>query len=736
MQKKNTLRPFLSFLLSRLLLFALFLTALPPDITRAATTAAATVVALRGEVTAAGSSGANRQLAIKSLLYQDDTIRTGASGRVQLLFGDNTIYSLGRNSELIISQFTWQPEKQEGTLKTTVKEGVFRVMGGAITRTSPRNFSTDTPAATIGIRGSMYAGTVTPAGLFLVFQGGTGIEVTNPFGKVVISQPGSGTRVSLNSGPEPPARVSEQEVAALNRELSSTTEEEDAAAPAPESEETAPTEEDSAPEAGPTEESMALPAPASSTDIGAELPPANETAPVIDTTEPLPSPEPPSPPVDGIASYSGSLSGSAVDVTGAIDPIDDLFQLEINWHNGKVLGRIKGSDKSPPLLFIGDQQGDTLVNISLLGSDGPAGLPLPPDDPARTDPITAVVGAGAGSLSGDSYEKLSFTAAGETLQIEPPDQPRWSSWSATGQGMMEPPEDDMDDATAPRGVEAWTGYVVGVAENMEIIDAERRLFMNDNPSDFTLITDRDQGTVSGALSVRDIAASDAALTDIAIGGSYQSAFVLEDNFAAFAGCPSGDCVASNGASGGLKEHGNYLFSAGPDHDLAGSDYLSWGYWELAYEDPANGGQYHAHLPGTMWVAGRPTPESQVTALAFKAEYHGQAIASRIDPSVVGAPQVATLSGPVDLFVDFANLSGANAVQGTIDLGEVVLDVMSGAAGNATVRGFTGAITTVGVTAGAVHGSFYGPDARAIGGNFRAQFSSGPTYLGVYGASRP
>ncbi|MFZ5760798.1 MAG: FecR domain-containing protein [Thermodesulfobacteriota bacterium] len=734
MQKKKNLHPFHAFLLPHLLLFALLPIALPSDIARAATTAAATVVALRGEVTAAGPSGESRQLAIKSLLYQDDTIRTGASGRVQLLFGDNTIYSLGRNSELTISQFTWQPEKQEGALKTTVKEGVFRVMGGAITRTSPRNFSTDTPAATIGIRGSMYAGTVSPAGLSLVFQGGTGIEVTNPFGAVVISQPGYGTRVSLNSRPEPPARLSEQEVAALNRELSST--DEDAAAPAPESEEAAPIEEDSVPEAEPTEESTALPAPASSTDIGADLPPANETAPVIDTTEPPPSPELPSPPVDGIASYRGSLSGSAVDVTGAIDPIDDLFQLEINWYNGKVLGRIKGSDKSPPLLFIGDQQSDTLVNISLLGSDGPAGLPLPPDDPARTAPITAVVGSGAGSFSGDSYEKLSFTAAGETLQIEPPDQPRWSSWSATGQGVMEPPEDDMDDATAPRGVEAWTGYVVGVAENMEIIDEERRLFMNDNPSDFTLITNRDQGTVSGSLSVRDIAASDAALTDIAIGGNYQSAFVLEDNFAAFAGCPSGDCVASNGASGGLKEHGNYLFSAGPDHDLAGSDYLSWGYWELAYEDPANGGQYHAHLPGTMWVAGRPTPESQVTTLAFKAEYHGQALASRIDSSVVDGPQVATLSGPVDLFVDFANLSAANAVQGTIDLGEVVLDVMSGAAGNATARGFTGAITTPGVATGAVHGSFYGPDARTIGGNFRAQFSSGPTYLGVYGASRP
>lgn len=731
MQKIKTVRPFHAFLP----FFALLLTFFPPDIASAATTAAATVVALRGEATAAGSSGETRQLAIKSPLYQDDTIRTGASGRVQLLFGDNTIYSLGRNSELTISQFTWQPEKQEGSLKTTVKEGVFRVMGGAITRTSPRNFSTDTPAATIGIRGSMYAGTVSPAGLSLVFQGGKGIEVTNPFGTVVISQPGYGTRVSLDSGPEPPTRLSEQEVAALNQELSGT--DENVADPGPESEEAAPTEEDSAPEAEPTEQSSALPAPASSTDIAVELPPANETAPVIDTTEPLPPPAPPPLPIDGIASYSGSLSGSAVDVTGAIDPIDDLFQLEINWHNGKILGRIKGSEKSPPLLFIGDQMGDTLVNISLLGNDGPAGLPLPPDDPARTAPITAVVGSGTGSLSGDSYEKLSFTAAGETLQIEPPDQPRWSSWSATGQGAMEPPEDDMDDATAPRGVEAWIGYVVGVAENMEIIDEERRLFMNDNPSDFILITDRDQGTISGSMSVRDIAAaSDAALTDITIGGNYQSAFILEDNFAAFAGCPSGDCVASNGASSGLKEHGNYLFSAGPDHDLAGSDYLSWGYWELAYEDPANGGQYHAHLPGTMWVAGRPTPESQVTALAFKAEYHGQAVASKIDSSAVGAPQVATLSGPVDLFVDFANLSAANAVQGTIDLGEVILDVMSGAAGNATTRGFTGAITTPGVADGTVHGSFYGPDAQAIGGNFRAQFSSGPTYLGVYGASRP
>ena len=56
------------------------------------------VVALRGVVTAVNTSGAQRRLAVQDKIYPADTIKTGSRGRVQMMFDDNTLVSLGTNT--------------------------------------------------------------------------------------------------------------------------------------------------------------------------------------------------------------------------------------------------------------------------------------------------------------------------------------------------------------------------------------------------------------------------------------------------------------------------------------------------------------------------------------------------------------------------------------------------------------------------------------------------------------
>lgn len=183
----------------------------------AAGDAAATVVALRGEAVAVDAAGGERQLAIESPVYVDDTIRTGPRGRLQLMFPDNTIIGLGTNGELEVADYRWDGE--DGSLNTRVNRGAFRVMGGSVARTAPESFTTETPAATIGIRGSMYAGRVRDGALAVVFQGGTGIIVANPAGTVEITTPGMGTRVSsTDEAPAAPEEFSREELEALEDE--------------------------------------------------------------------------------------------------------------------------------------------------------------------------------------------------------------------------------------------------------------------------------------------------------------------------------------------------------------------------------------------------------------------------------------------------------------------------------------------------------------------------------------
>jgi len=171
------------------------------------------VVALRGKVIAVNPGGAQRRLAMRSKIYPADTIKTGPRGRVQLMFDDNTLVSPARNTDMQIADYQWNPVQKTGAMKTRVNEGVFRIMGGAITQAAPRNFSTETPAGTIGIRGSMYAGKVAGSSLQLLFQGGKGIYFRNAAGTVNLDRPGFGTFVAgPNAKPAKPTRFSNEDI--------------------------------------------------------------------------------------------------------------------------------------------------------------------------------------------------------------------------------------------------------------------------------------------------------------------------------------------------------------------------------------------------------------------------------------------------------------------------------------------------------------------------------------------
>lgn len=181
------------------------------------------VMALRGSATAVNSRGDQRTLSLHSHLYSDDSITTGKAGRLRILFKDNSIVSLGGNSTAKIAEYAWNKETGESKMKIKISEGVFRIMGGLITRKTPGNFTVEAPAATIGIRGSMFAGRVSPQGLFVVFEGGKGITLTNGTGTGIITQMGHAFSIPRWDSPIPqPAITPLQTMNNLRQELAGT----------------------------------------------------------------------------------------------------------------------------------------------------------------------------------------------------------------------------------------------------------------------------------------------------------------------------------------------------------------------------------------------------------------------------------------------------------------------------------------------------------------------------------
>ncbi len=176
----------------------------------------ATVVALRGQVTALDKEGNIRELSLKSPVYLHDTLITEKQGRAQILFSDNSIISLGRSTVIRIADYSRQQDGNTDRMTTEIRKGVFRFMGGLISRHLPQKVISKTPSTTIGIRGSMYSGIIDSQGTTIFFEGGKGIDLANGAGRLALIRPGYSSKISAwNTMPGNPQRMSKQEVKSL-----------------------------------------------------------------------------------------------------------------------------------------------------------------------------------------------------------------------------------------------------------------------------------------------------------------------------------------------------------------------------------------------------------------------------------------------------------------------------------------------------------------------------------------
>ena len=120
---------------------------------------AAQVILSKGVVTATNQEGTSRPLKRRSKVFSGDVIKTGPKGSVQLRFVDKALMTIKASSEMDISSYLYnQPgdtSNKEQALMKLVKGG-FRTISGQIGKGDKSAYKVDTPAASIGIRGTNY----------------------------------------------------------------------------------------------------------------------------------------------------------------------------------------------------------------------------------------------------------------------------------------------------------------------------------------------------------------------------------------------------------------------------------------------------------------------------------------------------------------------------------------------------------------------------------------------------
>ena len=106
----------------------------------------------------------------------NELITTSATDRAHLVFLDGSSLTVGPDARLTIDKFVYDPNTKKGELAINASKGVFRLVGGKISKTNPITITT--PSSTIGIRGGITIVSVTQVQTIADFVFGISMTVT------------------------------------------------------------------------------------------------------------------------------------------------------------------------------------------------------------------------------------------------------------------------------------------------------------------------------------------------------------------------------------------------------------------------------------------------------------------------------------------------------------------------------------------------------------------------------
>jgi hypothetical protein len=111
------------------------------------------VGAVNVEATGTPPGAGSRTLTIGTNIIYKERVQTSAQGSTQILFPDTSTLNVGRNSNIVIDEYVYDPKVGTGNMVATVSKGVVRFVGGQISHTA--GVTVNTPVATLGIRGGV-----------------------------------------------------------------------------------------------------------------------------------------------------------------------------------------------------------------------------------------------------------------------------------------------------------------------------------------------------------------------------------------------------------------------------------------------------------------------------------------------------------------------------------------------------------------------------------------------------
>jgi hypothetical protein len=146
---------------------------------------------------------AERVLHVGVDVQANEVVTTGANDRAHLLFLDGSSITVGPQARLTIDRFVYDPNSKVGALAITASQGIFRFVGGKISKTTP--VTVTTPAATLTIRGGIMIVSADASRTLAIFVYGNEMTVAAKSRVTTVTRLGWQVTTYAGQGPGQPA---------------------------------------------------------------------------------------------------------------------------------------------------------------------------------------------------------------------------------------------------------------------------------------------------------------------------------------------------------------------------------------------------------------------------------------------------------------------------------------------------------------------------------------------------
>ena len=170
-----------------------------------------------------------RELKAGDKIYLNETIVAGAGSGTQILLLDQSTFTIGEDSEVVMDTFIFDPATNDGKIVASVKQGSLKVISGLISKKNPDSLTVEVPEGTLGSRGTEFQ-TIVSKGKTDTLLIGPGknntlgmrpgaVLVGNKLGSTLLDNPYSMTSMTKGKAPGQAKKITKNQLKKFNKKM-------------------------------------------------------------------------------------------------------------------------------------------------------------------------------------------------------------------------------------------------------------------------------------------------------------------------------------------------------------------------------------------------------------------------------------------------------------------------------------------------------------------------------------